>query len=210
MKIKILKNIKPSIARRTLPHIHTLFLSLVSLFIYPLPHTQSLHRSSSRRYLSIFKSLSISSSKYYYYTQKRCSILQKNGVLNSIFSFHVTLHRFGFWICSTKASSYRVRRRLHTAFWWPESDCSQRRKICPVNARWKNRFVFLLVLFLWVLVFLKFIYLIVYVIILKSCYTGSGFVSNDIYLHGFFSSSIKLPSDYSAGVVIAFYVSNNL
>lgn len=41
-------------------------------------------------------------------------------------------------------------------------------------------------------------------------FTGSGFVSNDIYLHGFFSSSIKLPSDYSAGVVIAFYVSNNL
>jgi xyloglucan:xyloglucosyl transferase len=40
--------------------------------------------------------------------------------------------------------------------------------------------------------------------------TGSGFVSNDIYLHGFFSSSIKLPADYSAGVVIAFYVSNNL
>ncbi|CAN8293458.1 unnamed protein product [Cochlearia groenlandica] len=38
--------------------------------------------------------------------------------------------------------------------------------------------------------------------------TGSGFVSNDIYLHGFFSSSIKLPSDYSAGVVIAFYLSN--
>ncbi|KAL0732917.1 hypothetical protein Bca4012_009127 [Brassica carinata] len=38
--------------------------------------------------------------------------------------------------------------------------------------------------------------------------TGSGFVSNDIYLHGFFSSSIKLPADYSAGVVIAFYLSN--
>ena len=41
-------------------------------------------------------------------------------------------------------------------------------------------------------------------------FAGSGFVSNDIYLHGFFSSSIKLPADYSAGVVIAFYVSINL
>ncbi|CAH2037661.1 unnamed protein product [Thlaspi arvense] len=38
--------------------------------------------------------------------------------------------------------------------------------------------------------------------------TGSGFVSNDIFLNGFFSSSIKLPADYSAGVVIAFYLSN--
>ena len=37
--------------------------------------------------------------------------------------------------------------------------------------------------------------------------TGSGFVSNDLYLHGLFSASIKLPSDYSAGVVVAFYVS---
>lgn len=38
-------------------------------------------------------------------------------------------------------------------------------------------------------------------------FAGSGFVSNDLYLHGFFSASIKLPSDYSAGVVVAFYVS---
>ena len=38
--------------------------------------------------------------------------------------------------------------------------------------------------------------------------TGSGFVSNDYYLHGFFSASIKLPSDYTAGVVVAFYMSN--
>lgn len=38
--------------------------------------------------------------------------------------------------------------------------------------------------------------------------TGSGFVSQDLYLHGFFSASIKLPSDYTAGVVIAFYMSN--
>lgn len=38
---------------------------------------------------------------------------------------------------------------------------------------------------------------------------GSGFVSHDLYLHGFFSASIKLPSDYTAGVVVAFYVSQN-
>ncbi|RWV85597.1 hypothetical protein GW17_00052602 [Ensete ventricosum] len=29
----------------------------------------------------------------------------------------------------------------------------------------------------------------------------SGFISNDLYDHGFFSASIKLPSDYTAGVV---------
>ncbi|XP_064977204.1 probable xyloglucan endotransglucosylase/hydrolase protein 30 isoform X1 [Musa acuminata AAA Group] len=38
--------------------------------------------------------------------------------------------------------------------------------------------------------------------------SGSGFISNDLYDHGFFSASIKLPSDYSAGVVVAFYTSN--
>lgn len=38
--------------------------------------------------------------------------------------------------------------------------------------------------------------------------TGSGFVSHDIYLYGYFSASIKLPSDYTAGVVVAFYMSN--
>lgn len=38
--------------------------------------------------------------------------------------------------------------------------------------------------------------------------TGSGFVSHDLYLHGYFSASIKLPADYTAGVVVAFYVSN--
>ena len=37
--------------------------------------------------------------------------------------------------------------------------------------------------------------------------TGSGFVSSDYYLHGFFSASIMLPKDYTAGVVVAFYVS---
>ncbi|XP_042456883.1 probable xyloglucan endotransglucosylase/hydrolase protein 28 [Zingiber officinale] len=38
--------------------------------------------------------------------------------------------------------------------------------------------------------------------------TGAGFASQDLYLHGFFSGSIKLPSDYAAGVVVAFYMSN--
>lgn len=38
--------------------------------------------------------------------------------------------------------------------------------------------------------------------------TGSGFVSREAFLHGFFSASIKLPSDYSAGVIVAFYMSN--
>nr|CAD1840926.1 unnamed protein product [Ananas comosus var. bracteatus] len=37
---------------------------------------------------------------------------------------------------------------------------------------------------------------------------GSGFISSDMYLHGFFSASIKLPSDYTAGIVVAFYTSN--
>jgi hypothetical protein len=40
--------------------------------------------------------------------------------------------------------------------------------------------------------------------------TGSGFISSDYYLHGFFSASIKLPRDYTAGVVVAFYVSVRL
>ncbi|KAF8389681.1 hypothetical protein HHK36_024200 [Tetracentron sinense] len=38
--------------------------------------------------------------------------------------------------------------------------------------------------------------------------TGAGFMSQDLYLHGFFSTSIKLPADYTAGVVVAFYMSN--
>ncbi|KAJ0490504.1 putative xyloglucan:xyloglucosyl transferase [Helianthus annuus] len=38
--------------------------------------------------------------------------------------------------------------------------------------------------------------------------TGSGFLSHDLYLHGFFSASIKLPAYYTAGVVVAFYMSN--
>ncbi|XP_042380107.1 uncharacterized protein LOC121972512 [Zingiber officinale] len=35
--------------------------------------------------------------------------------------------------------------------------------------------------------------------------TCAAFASQDLYLHGFFSASIKLPSDYVAGVVVAFY-----
>ncbi|KAG0496925.1 hypothetical protein HPP92_001616 [Vanilla planifolia] len=38
--------------------------------------------------------------------------------------------------------------------------------------------------------------------------SGSGFISTDLYYHGLFSASIKLPSDYTAGVVVAFYMSN--
>uniref|UniRef100_A0A453PBI1 GH16 domain-containing protein n=1 Tax=Aegilops tauschii subsp. strangulata TaxID=200361 RepID=A0A453PBI1_AEGTS len=40
--------------------------------------------------------------------------------------------------------------------------------------------------------------------------SGSGFISSDYYLHGFFSASIKLPRDYTAGVVVAFYVSASI
>ncbi|XP_057977731.1 probable xyloglucan endotransglucosylase/hydrolase protein 30 [Malania oleifera] len=39
-------------------------------------------------------------------------------------------------------------------------------------------------------------------------FTGSGFISSDLYNHGFFSAKIKLPAEYSAGVVVAFYTSN--
>lgn len=39
-------------------------------------------------------------------------------------------------------------------------------------------------------------------------YTGSGFKSSDLYNYGFFSAKIKLPSDYAAGVVVAFYTTN--
>uniref|UniRef100_J3LLT6 GH16 domain-containing protein n=2 Tax=Oryza brachyantha TaxID=4533 RepID=J3LLT6_ORYBR len=38
--------------------------------------------------------------------------------------------------------------------------------------------------------------------------TGAGFASRGAYHHGFFSASIKLPADYAAGVVVAFYMSN--
>ncbi|KAI3498462.1 hypothetical protein L1887_34237 [Cichorium endivia] len=39
-------------------------------------------------------------------------------------------------------------------------------------------------------------------------YTGAGFRSSDMYNHGIFSAKIKLPSDYTAGIVVAFYTSN--
>ncbi|KAJ4950692.1 hypothetical protein NE237_027524 [Protea cynaroides] len=39
-------------------------------------------------------------------------------------------------------------------------------------------------------------------------YSGSGFVSSNLYNHGFYSADIKLPADYTAGVVVAFYTSN--
>ncbi|KAJ6794911.1 putative xyloglucan endotransglucosylase/hydrolase protein 33 [Iris pallida] len=38
--------------------------------------------------------------------------------------------------------------------------------------------------------------------------SGSGFKSREMYYYGFFSAAIRLPSDYSAGVVVAFYMSN--
>jgi hypothetical protein len=38
---------------------------------------------------------------------------------------------------------------------------------------------------------------------------GAGFASQDVFLHGFFSAAIKLPADYAAGVVVAFYVSRS-
>ncbi|KAL0397468.1 UNVERIFIED_CONTAM: putative xyloglucan endotransglucosylase/hydrolase protein 30 [Sesamum calycinum] len=36
----------------------------------------------------------------------------------------------------------------------------------------------------------------------------SGFKSSDLYNHGLFSAKIKLPSDYTAGIVVAFYTTN--
>ncbi|MBA0853956.1 hypothetical protein Goshw_024342 [Gossypium schwendimanii] len=44
--------------------------------------------------------------------------------------------------------------------------------------------------------------------LLLDVYTGSGFISSRMYQHGFFSAKIKLPSDYTAGIVVAFYTSN--
>lgn len=38
--------------------------------------------------------------------------------------------------------------------------------------------------------------------------SGSGFISSSYYNYGIFSASIKLPSNYTAGVVVAFYTSN--
>eukprot|EP01018_Ginkgo_biloba_P007262 Gb_17580 [translate_table: standard] len=38
--------------------------------------------------------------------------------------------------------------------------------------------------------------------------SGSGFISQDDFYYGFFSAAIKLPANYSAGIVVAFYTSN--
>ncbi|XP_002976477.2 probable xyloglucan endotransglucosylase/hydrolase protein 30 [Selaginella moellendorffii] len=40
-------------------------------------------------------------------------------------------------------------------------------------------------------------------------HSGSGFKSKEAFQGGFFSASIKLPSNYTAGVVTAFYASNS-
>ncbi|KAJ4842579.1 putative xyloglucan endotransglucosylase/hydrolase protein 30 [Turnera subulata] len=39
-------------------------------------------------------------------------------------------------------------------------------------------------------------------------FTGSGFISSNMYKYGFFSANIKLPADYTAGICVAFYTSN--
>ncbi|KAI5438142.1 probable xyloglucan endotransglucosylase/hydrolase protein 30 [Lathyrus oleraceus] len=39
-------------------------------------------------------------------------------------------------------------------------------------------------------------------------YTGSGFISSNMYQYGFFSANIKLPSNNTAGICVAFYTSN--
>ncbi|GAB2273427.1 Probable xyloglucan endotransglucosylase/hydrolase protein 30 [Dionaea muscipula] len=44
--------------------------------------------------------------------------------------------------------------------------------------------------------------------LLLNRYAGSGFISSKYYDYGFFSAKIKLPADYTAGVVVAFYTSN--
>ncbi|CAN1259735.1 Probable xyloglucan endotransglucosylase/hydrolase protein 30 [Linum perenne] len=38
--------------------------------------------------------------------------------------------------------------------------------------------------------------------------TGSGFISSKMYNYGFFSANIKLPGEYTAGICVAFYISN--
>ncbi|KAL9450977.1 hypothetical protein AB3S75_012679 [Citrus x aurantiifolia] len=44
--------------------------------------------------------------------------------------------------------------------------------------------------------------------LLLNRFSGSGFVSSKFYNHGFFSAMIKLPSDHTAGLCVAFYTSN--
>ncbi|CAA2992693.1 probable xyloglucan endotransglucosylase hydrolase 30 [Olea europaea subsp. europaea] len=44
--------------------------------------------------------------------------------------------------------------------------------------------------------------------LLLNRFSGSGIISSDYYKYGFFSASIKLPAENTAGIVVAFYTSN--
>ncbi|KAK4420335.1 putative xyloglucan endotransglucosylase/hydrolase protein 30 [Sesamum alatum] len=44
--------------------------------------------------------------------------------------------------------------------------------------------------------------------LLLNRFSGSGIISSDYYNYGFFSASIKMPSQHAAGIVVAFYTSN--
>ncbi|XP_012829812.1 PREDICTED: probable xyloglucan endotransglucosylase/hydrolase protein 30 [Erythranthe guttata] len=44
--------------------------------------------------------------------------------------------------------------------------------------------------------------------LLLNRFSGSGIISSDYYNYGFFSASIKMPSEHTAGIVVAFYTSN--
>ncbi|KAL0324625.1 UNVERIFIED_CONTAM: putative xyloglucan endotransglucosylase/hydrolase protein 30 [Sesamum calycinum] len=44
--------------------------------------------------------------------------------------------------------------------------------------------------------------------LLLNHFSGSGIISSDYYNYGFFSASIKMPSQHAAGIVVAFYTSN--
>ncbi|KAI3469090.1 hypothetical protein Pfo_025753 [Paulownia fortunei] len=46
------------------------------------------------------------------------------------------------------------------------------------------------------------------VCLLLNRFSGSGIISSDYYNYGFFSASIKMPSEHTAGIVVAFYTSN--
>ncbi|XP_073130752.1 probable xyloglucan endotransglucosylase/hydrolase protein 30 [Henckelia pumila] len=44
--------------------------------------------------------------------------------------------------------------------------------------------------------------------LLLNRFSGSGIISSDYYNYGFFSAGIKMPSEHTAGIVVAFYTSN--
>ncbi|KAK4486544.1 hypothetical protein RD792_009228 [Penstemon davidsonii] len=44
--------------------------------------------------------------------------------------------------------------------------------------------------------------------LLLNRFSGSGIISSDYYNYGFFSANIKMPSEHTAGIVVAFYTSN--